>query len=157
GFSYLVSSGNEAVTGLADYLDFLAEDPHTRAICLVLESLRDPRAFFAAAARARRNGKPIVALKLGRTEQARRIARSHTGALVKDAWVYEVALRQAGVQFASDIDDLMDRVLLFDHYPPERWVTGRGTAVITSSGGGAGLLSDMASEEGVEVPPLERL
>jgi acyl-CoA synthetase (NDP forming) len=157
GFSYLISSGNEAVTGLADYLDFLAEDPHTRAICLVLESLRDPQAFFAAAAKARRHGKPIVALKLGRTEQARRIARSHTGALVKDAWVYEVGLRQAGVQFASDIDDLMDRVLLFDHYPPERWVAGRGTAVITSSGGGAGLLSDMASEEGVEVPPLERL
>jgi acyl-CoA synthetase (NDP forming) len=157
GFSYLISSGNEAVTGMADYLDFLAADPNTKVICLLVESLRDPAGFFAAAAKAREHGKPIVALKLGRTEQARRIARSHTGALVRDNWVYEVALRQAGVQFADDIDDLMDRVTLFDHYPPERWVTGTGTAVLTSSGGGAGLLSDLAAEENVELPPLERL
>jgi acetate---CoA ligase (ADP-forming) len=157
GFSYLISAGNEAVTGTADYLDFLADDPNTRAICLLVESIRDPAAFFTAAAKAHDNGKPIIALKLGRTEQARRIARSHTGALVKDNWVYEMALRQAGVQLASDIDDLMDRVALFDHYPAHRWVRGSGTAVLTSSGGGAGLLSDIAADEGVELPPLDDL
>ena len=71
GFNYLISAGNEAVTDMADYLDFLVDDDATRVIALALEKIRRPEEFFAAASRALQAGKPIIALKLGRSARGR--------------------------------------------------------------------------------------
>jgi acetate---CoA ligase (ADP-forming) len=157
GLSYVLSCGNEATLGLVDYLDLLVADPGTRAICLLIENVRRPAEFLAAAGRARRAGKPIVALKVGRTERGREIARSHTGSLVADGWTYEVAFRQAGIALAADVDDLFDRLAFFDQLPPRRWTRMDGLAVLTMSGGAAGLVSDVAEAEGIELPALPEL
>jgi acyl-CoA synthetase (NDP forming) len=158
GFSIAVSSGNEAVCGLADYIDLLAEEPGTTVICLVIEKIRDASAFFAAVAKARANGKALVALKLGRTEQSRDIMRSHTGVIADESWMYDLVLRQAGVTTARDVDDLLDQAQLLAQLPRERWRPVRGVAVMASSGGVAGVAADFCAEEGValaDLAPLE--
>ena len=155
GTNILVSSGNEAITDLADYVDYLIDDPETTAIGLVIEKIRRPQAFFAAVARATAAGKPVVALKLARHERSQRLAASHTGALTGDAWVYDVALRQAGVALAYDPDELIDRLALADQLPPQRWTPVSSLGVVTITGGYASLSLDLAMEEGINVPPLD--
>ena len=157
GFNLLVSAGNEAVTDLADYVDYFADDPHTTGIGLVMEKIRRPEAFFSAVRRAIAAGKPVVALKLGRSERSRRLALSHTAAVTGDAWGYNVALRQAGVSLAYDPEELADRLALVDKIPSERWSAVGALGVVVMSGGFASLTYDLASEEGLGVPSLEEL
>jgi acyl-CoA synthetase (NDP forming) len=155
GLNVLVSAGNEAVTDLADYVDHFVTDPETKAIGLILEKIRRPEEFFAAVDRATEAGKPVVVLKLARTEQSQQMAASHTGALTSDAWVYDAALRQAGVALAYDVEELIDRLALFDQLPPERWTAVSALGVVTRTGGFASLCADLAVAEGVPIAPLE--
>jgi acetate---CoA ligase (ADP-forming) len=155
GLNVIVSAGNEAVTDLADYVDYLTDDPETTAIGLIIEKVRRPAEFFAAVRRAAEAGKPVVALKLARNERSQRMAASHTAALTGDAWVYDVALRQAGVGLAYDPEELLDRLALFDQIPPGRWTPVRKLGVVTMTGGYASLSLDIATAEGVNVPALE--
>lgn len=157
GFNLLISAGNEAVTDLADYLDYLVDDPATRIIVLGIEKIRRPRAFFDAARRAREAGKPIVAVKIGRSERGLRMAASHTGTLTGDAWTYEVALAQANIQVAHDLDELIDRIQFLDQLPRERWSEVRGLSVLTLTGGFATMASDLAADEKIDVPEVARL
>jgi acyl-CoA synthetase (NDP forming) len=155
GLNVLVSAGNEAYTDLADYVDYLTDDPETVAIGLIIEKIRRPAAFFAAVRRATQAGKPVVALKLARNERSQRMAASHTGALTGDAWVYDVALRQAGVALAYDPEELVDRLALFDQVPRSRWTPVRSLGVVTLTGGYASLSLDLAMAEGIGVPALD--
>jgi acetate---CoA ligase (ADP-forming) len=155
GLNVLVSAGNEAITDLADYVNYLADDPETKAIGLIIEKVRRPAEFFAAVRRAAEAGKPVVALKLARNERSQRMAASHTAALTGDAWVYDVALRQAGVALAYDPEELVDRLALFDQIPPSRWTPVRKLGVVTMTGGYASLSLDLATVEGIPVPELE--
>jgi acetate---CoA ligase (ADP-forming) len=157
GFNLMISAGNEPVTDMADYLDYLVDDPGTEIICLVVEKIRRPDAFFAAAARARAAGKPVVAVKLARTERTQRMAMSHTGTLTGDAWVYEQAFKQAGILRADEIDELADRVQFLEQLPRSRWSAVRGLFVFTGTGGFAAMAGDMADTEGVDIPEVERL
>ena len=83
-FSYAVSSGNELDLDVADYLSFLADDPATRVIASMLEGIRRPEAFKAAAAKALDAGKPVVVVKLGASEAGRHAAASYTGSIAGD-------------------------------------------------------------------------
>lgn len=157
GFNLMISAGNEAVTDMADYLDYLVDDPDTRIIALGIEKIRRPQAFFAAARRARDAGKPIFAIKLGRSARGMRMAASHTGTLTGDAWVYEVAMQQANIQFAQDVDELLDRVQFLEQLPRERWSAIKGLSVLTITGGFATMASDIAADENIDVPEVERL
>jgi acyl-CoA synthetase (NDP forming) len=157
GFNLLISAGNEAVTDVADYVDYLVDDPDTTVILLAMELIRRPEAFFAAARRAREAGKPIIALKIARTERLAKMVMSHTGTLTSNPWVYEVGLRQANIQTATDVDDLVDRAHMFEQLPRNRWVPVKGIAVLAGSGGMASLGADVALEEGLPVPELPDL
>jgi acyl-CoA synthetase (NDP forming) len=157
GVSIAVSSGNEAVCDLADYVHVLAADPFTTVICLVIETVRRPLAFFHAVAEARAVGKPVIALKLGRSDRARRIMQSHTGAIADESWIYELAFREHGVIPARDVDDLLDRAQLFVQLPPERHRPIRSLGIITTSGGVAALATDIADEVDAPLPPLPEI
>jgi acyl-CoA synthetase (NDP forming) len=157
GLNTIVSAGNEAVTDLADYVDYFTDDPDTTAIGLIVETIRRPKEFFAAVARAHAAGKPVAVLKLARSARSRQMAASHTAALTGDAWVYDVALRQAGVILAYDPEELVDRLQFFDQLEPRRWSGVDGLAVITMTGGFASLSFDIATQEGLDVPPMEGL
>jgi acyl-CoA synthetase (NDP forming) len=157
GLNLLISAGNEAVTDLADYLDYLVDDPDTTVIVLALEKVRRPEAFFAAAARARRAGKPVFAIKMGRSERSLAMARSHTGTITTNSWVYEIGFRQAGITVAGDVDEVIDRIQFLEQLSPEKWSPVRALAVLTGTGGFASLTVDLAAEESVDVPDVPRL
>jgi acetate---CoA ligase (ADP-forming) len=157
GFNMMISAGNEPVTDMADYLEYLVDDPDTEIIVLVVEKIRRPEAFFAAAARAREAGKPIVAVKLARTERTQRMAKSHTGTLTGDAWVYEQAFKQAAILRADELDEIVDRVQFLEQLPRSQWSPVNGLFVFTGTGGFAAMAADMADQEGVDIPEVERL
>ena len=161
GVSVAVSSGNEAICDLADHVAVLAADPHTSVICLVIETVRRPDEFFASVAMARAAGKPVIALKLGRSDRARRIMQSHTGAIADESWVYDLAFREHGVIGARDVDDLLDRAQLFVQLPAERHRRIGRIGMITTSGGVATLATDLADDPttryDADLPPLDEI
>jgi acetate---CoA ligase (ADP-forming) len=150
GFSKLIATGNECDLEVSDFIDHLAGDPATKVIALYLEGLRKPKAFQAAVTRARAAGKPVVAFKVGRSEQGARSAASHTGALVGSDAVYDAMFRQLGVIRAERYSDLLDVPLALTS---GRALMGNRVAIITSTGGSASLLADAAGMAGFETPP----
>ena len=157
GIRLAVSAGNEAVTTLADYVDAFIADEETTVICAIVEKLREPEAFFELAARARAAGKPVIVLKLGRTERARDIVKSHTGAITSEGWLYDVAFRSAGVLVADGIDDLFDLASMFEQLPAADRAPVERVAILTSSGGAAALAIDTLSGDDVQLPALAEL
>jgi acetate---CoA ligase (ADP-forming) len=154
GMSHMISTGNEARLDMTDMVEFMSADPATKVICLAVESVRRPRAFIAAIEKAIDAGKPVLALKLGRSKSGQAIAQSHTGALSGDAWTYDTVFRQLGIEIAYDLTELADRAACFEQLPRERWSQVNGLAIVTASGGGAGMASDLCEQMGVDLPSL---
>ncbi len=151
GIRCVVSLGAEAVTGVADYLEFLADDPGTRAIGLFLETVRRPAEFADGLARCSAAGKPVVCLKVGRSEAAARAALSHTGALVGSGRAFSAVLRRYG---AIEVDDFHELVETLEILGRRRWPRGARIAAVSESGGECGLLADQAEAAGIPYPPL---
>jgi acyl-CoA synthetase (NDP forming) len=108
GLSKLVATSNEADLEVADFLDHLASDEVTRVIALYIEAVRYPGKFRAAALKARRAGKPVIAFKIGRSEAGARAAVSHTGALAGSDRMYAALFKQLGIIRAQTFGDLLD-------------------------------------------------
>ena len=153
GVRVLVSVGNECDLELADMMDALIEDPATSSVVLVVEQVRDGARFAAAAAHARSVGKPVLALKLGRTSAGQRSALSHTGAMAGDYPVLQGVFRQLGVVEADSVDDLVTTANLLVSAPP---VAGNRLAVLSPSGGECTYMADRASEAGLDLPDLSQ-
>jgi acetate---CoA ligase (ADP-forming) len=151
GFSHVISSGNEALVPMADYIDALTDDPETRVIALFIESVREPERFVAALDRAAAAGKPVVVLKVGRTERTQRAITSHTGGLAGSSKVFSEVLRAHRAIEVSDMDEFTEVVAACQ---ADHWPTGRRIAVITASGGQAELILDVATQARIELPPL---
>jgi acetate---CoA ligase (ADP-forming) len=150
GLSKLISTSNEADLEAADFINFLVDDPSTSVIALYIESIRDPARFCAAASRASRAGKPIVAYKIGRSEQGAQAASSHTGALAGSDRAYDAFFRQTGVIRAETFSDLLDIPLALS---TNRRLRGKRIAVLTSTGGAGTLVTDNLGLRGFETPP----
>ncbi|MFD0664255.1 acetate--CoA ligase family protein [Thermocatellispora tengchongensis] len=149
GISLLTSMGNEAVLTVTDVIDYLVDDPATKVIALFLESVRDPAEFARVARRALLKGKPIVALKIGRSSLASRTAQAHTGALVGDDNVVDAAFRGLGVLRVRSLEDLLITAGLLDAVGE---IPGRRLGVVTPSGGASEIIADRAEDEGLELP-----
>ncbi|TQS30371.1 acetate--CoA ligase family protein [Microbispora sp. KK1-11] len=149
GISLLTSMGNESLVTVTDVIDYLVDDPATKTIALFLESVRDPAAFSRAARRALLAGKPIVALKIGRSRLASRTAQAHTGALVGDDNVIDAAFRQLGVVRVRSLEDLIITAGLLAEVGP---LPGPRIGVVTPSGGASEIIADRAEDEGLELP-----
>lgn len=144
-FSYLISSGNELNLDLADYLDFLIDDEHTKTIVLFIEGIRRPEAFMAAAARALKAGKPIVAIKTGKSSLARETAQSHSGAISGDYDVFTALCERYGIILCKTLDDIVEVVLALQ---PGRLPKGPRVGVFTTSGGTVDMLHDYVEDVG---------
>lgn len=149
GLSLMVSTGNEALISATDIVRHLVHDDHTRVIGAFLESVRDPDEFRDVAVQALAAGKPIVALKVGRSEQGARTALAHTGALAGDDRVVDAAFRQLGVIRVDSLEELLATAGHLGYHPGTR---GRRIAAVTASGGACDLLADRAAGEGLELP-----
>lgn len=150
-FSYAVSSGNELDLDLADYVNFLVEDEHTKIIVCLVEGIRRPQAFMAAAAKALAARKPILLVKVGRSEHGKAATASHTGAIASDDHVFDAVCRKYGIVRCPSLDDLIETCLAF---APGRLPKGNRIAMVCYSGGSKGLVLDYASDEGAEMAPL---
>jgi acyl-CoA synthetase (NDP forming) len=150
-FSYAVSSGNELDIDLADYINFLVDDEQTKIIACLVEGIRRPQAFMAAAEKALTARKPILLVKVGRSERGKAAAASHTGAIAGDDQVFNAVCRKYGVIRCLSLDDLIETCLAFT---PGRLPKGRRIAMACFSGGAKGLVLDYASDEGAEMAPL---
>ena len=149
--AFAVSTGNEAVLGLEDYLEFLLEDAMTRVMTVFAEQIRQPQRFLKLAARAKEAGKAIVLLHPGRSAAARAAAQSHTGALAGDHAVMRARLARAGVIVVEGLDELIDVSELMARFAN---VPAAGPAVLTDSGAFKGMTLDLAEAVGLELPPL---
>jgi len=149
GLSFFISSGNELDLEVADFLEYFLQDRRTRSIALLLEDLKDPRKFSRAADRAFQAGKPIVALKVGRSEKGREAAASHTGAMSGSDAVYDGFFRQKSIIRVWDIDELLEVANLLARYRPP---AGDRVAILSSSGGSGALLADLASDSHLRLP-----
>ena len=150
-FSYAVSSGNELDLDLADYINFLVEDEHTRIIACLVEGIRRPQAFMAAAAKALVARKPVLLVKVGRSERGKAAAASHTGAIAADDEMFEAVCRAYGIVRCPSLDDLIETCLAFSQ---DRLPKGNRIAMICYSGGAKGLVLDYANDQGAEMAPL---
>jgi acetyltransferase len=150
GLNYLVSSGNEAVLDMADYIAFLADDPKTKVIACILEGAKDGRRFRAALEDAARK-KPIVVLKLGRSEFGQRATLAHTGTLAGRHEAFAALFRQNGVALVDSIDALVETAALFDFAPLPK---GDRVVMMTVSGGATSLIGDLGEAAGIRFPPI---
>ena len=117
GLSKLISTSNEVDLELADFIDHLADDEATKVIALYVETVRNPAKFRAAALKAARAGKPVVAFKIGRSEAGAKAAVSHTGAMAGADRMYDALFRQVGVIRAQTFGDLLDIPVGAGHRP----------------------------------------
>jgi acyl-CoA synthetase (NDP forming) len=151
GVSAMVSTGNELGVTVSECLEYFAEDPRTRAVALVAEGIRDGARFRAAAARLTAAGKPVVALKMGRSGVGRRNALTHTGALAGSAEAFSAVARQLGI---AEVDTLDDLVEVAGYLSREGRVPRRGVAVVATSGGASIMTADQLEAGGVPMPRL---
>ena len=151
GFSHVVSTGNEAVTTTAEFIDYLADDPDTRVIATFTETIRDPERYVAALDKAADRGKPVVVLKVGRNDRTRRAITSHTGGLAGEARVFSEVLKRHRAIEVGDMDELTEVLACCQG---ERWPAGPKLGVLTASGGQAELILDVAGAAGLRLLPL---
>jgi acyl-CoA synthetase (NDP forming) len=147
-FSKVISYGNAIDLDCPDFLEYLAHDSETKAIALYVEGTRNGKRLRAAMTEAAKL-KPVVALKGGVTEHGRRAASSHTGSLAGSPEIWSSLFIQAGVIQVEDFDELLDTTLALSCVPVP---SGKGTAIITNSGGFSVLETDLCVEAGLEVP-----
>ena len=151
GFSHIVSSGNEAALTAADFLEYLIDDPQTAAIGCFIEAVRAPEQFVAALDRAAMRDKPVVVLKAGRTERSRRAIATHTAGDAGDPVAFSAMLRS---HRAIEVDDRAEFTEVLAACQGERRPAGRRMGVVTSSGGIAELMLDIADKADLQLPPL---
>ena len=151
GFTYAVSSGNETSLDLVDYLSFLVDDETTKLIALMVEGIRRPREFMTVASQALAKNKPILVIKLGRSEMGKRQAISHTGALAGSDEVFEAVCKRLGLVRVPTLEDLTEATLAF---MPGRIPRGSRAAIVVNSGGMKGLLCDHTEELNTDLAPL---
>jgi acyl-CoA synthetase (NDP forming) len=150
-FSHVVSAGNEAVLDAGAYLHHFATDPSVEVIALVVETIRDVASFKSGALAAAAAGKPVVCLKLGRTDVGAKAAAAHTGALVGHYHEFLAFAESLGVVVVGDLDELTETVELFARNAVP---TGGGLAILSLSGGENSLVSDLATDAGITFPEL---
>src|SRR5262245_24398306 len=151
GYSYIITTGNEAVTEIGDYVDAIADDPHTRVIACFVEGFQSPARFFTAARRAIANGKRLVILKTGRSELAQRAALAHTGSLTGPDDLYDALFRQLGIARVHDLDELIETAELLS---AAQILPASSPAIVSISGGSCGVAADLAESLGLKLRPF---
>jgi acyl-CoA synthetase (NDP forming) len=152
GISYSISTGNEAASGVEDYLEYLIADPHTRVLALIVEQFRQPQRFLELARRARSAGKALVLLHPGRSRAARESAATHTGAMAGDYQVMRTQVERQGVLIVESLEEFSDVLELALRFP---CIPTRGAAVLTESGAFKALTLDMCEQIGLELPLID--
>jgi len=149
--AYMVSLGNKLKFDIHDAVRKFARLERVTAIGLYLEAIDDPAAFEAAVTVARELGKPIVALKTGRSEISKKIVVSHTSSLAGADELMDALFRRTGVARVKSLEELMEALKVLHVLGPLE--SGRVGAMSTS-GGDLSLLSDAMIGSSLSMQPL---
>src|ERR1700736_1244094 len=150
GFSAFLSVGSMLDVGWGDLIFHLADDLDTRSILIYMESIGDARSFLSAAREVALR-KPVIVIKVGRTEAAAHAVASHTGTLTGSDDVLEAAFRRIGVLRVNTMSDLFNMAAVLSRQPRPQ---GPRLAIVTNAGGPGVLATDMLVGEGGEIARL---
>ena len=145
-FSYVIASGQEINASVGDYMDYLLQQPSTRVIALMLETVRDVPAFVAALEQARSRSIPVVITRLGRTEKSAELAMSHSGAIVGNHEALVALCERHDAMLCRDVDEMMITAMLF---ASGRRVRSGAIASMLDSGGMREQMLDLADDYGL--------
>jgi acyl-CoA synthetase (NDP forming) len=149
GLSMLVSTGNEATISVTDALQYAVDDETTSVIAIFMETIREPERFVQIARQALTQGKPIVALKAGRSEVTARVALTHTGAMTGDDRVIDALFRQSGIVRVDSVEEL---ILTANVFAKVGQLAGNRLGMVAISGGVCDLAADLAEEASIDLP-----
>lgn len=144
--------GNQADVDMAQMLEALALDERITAIGLHIEGLKDIEAFARAAAIARDNRKPVIALKTGRSEQGAKVTMSHTSSLAGADTLYDALFDRYGIARMTSVTAFVETLKFLHHGGP---LKSNSVVSMSCSGGEAALVADMALEKKVTFPPFD--
>ena len=151
GFRFVSSTGSELNRDVSDFMSFMADDEQTRAIGIFIETIRRPDAFIAALEKCAVAGKPVVALKVGKSGVAKRIALAHTGAVVGSNQAFSATLKRFS---AIEVEDFPEMVETLEVLGKKRRPQGVRVSAVSESGGECGLMADRAEKNGVSFDTL---
>lgn len=151
GFGLFATTGNEGDVNLAEVIEYAVHDAETSAVLAYVEEVRDGDAFVQAAEAGLEQDRPIVMIKVGRSDVGARTAQSHTGAIAGSHDAYEAVFRQHGIIAVDTIDEMLDIAQLIEYgvFP-----AGKRVGILSLSGGAAIMLADSSTAWGLEVPTL---
>lgn len=150
GFTYIITTGNEADLDSTDFMRYYIESEDTKVIGAFIEQFRDADKLIEVARLAAEREKPLVVLKIGRSEGGRRAAMAHTGSMVGSDEIVDAVMRQYGITRVYNLDEMTETLAAFHSRLPK----GPGLGTIFVSGGAGGLVSDLAQDLGISLPPL---
>lgn len=150
--AYVATIGNQAQVGLSELAGAITADPRVTAIGLLIEGVGDLAAFEAFAMAARRARKPVVAVKIGRSEAGRAATVSHTAALVGEDAGADALFQRLGIARVSTVPALLETLKLLHVHGP---LAGKKLISLSCSGGEAGMIADLADLAGLTFPKFD--
>jgi acetyltransferase len=151
GYSYIVTTGNEADLESSDFMRYLLDDPDTRVIACFIEGFKSGRKFIEVARLAAERGKPIVLIKIGRSPAGAKAATSHTAAMTGTDAVHDAVFKQYGVIRVDDYDELLETAQFLAYSGP---LQKEGVSIVSHSGGISSLSADKCGQMGLQLPDL---
>ncbi len=151
GINYWITTGNEADLSVSEAIQFLAEDEKVHTIMAYVESVKDGKKFVKALDTARQEKKPVILMKVGRSEVGAAAANSHTASLAGEDAIYSEVIRAHGAYRVKSTEEMLDVAYATKSriYP-----SGKNLGIVTISGGGGVLMADAANDEGLKVKPM---
>jgi acyl-CoA synthetase (NDP forming) len=151
GIGLWASPGNEADLDISDFVNHMVNDERIRVIGAVVEGFSSGAKFIEAAKRAFESGKPLVVLKIGRSEYGQKTAASHTASIAGNDAVTDAVFNQYGVTRVADIDELAETLMLFWKALDHDLARVHDVCVYSFSGGTASLGADLVGAAGLRL------
>ncbi len=153
GFRYGIAAGNEVGLGLTDYLAWMIQDPEVKVLVTLIESVKKPDEMTHLLDLARDKGKPMVALRVGRSAKGSRAIVSHTGNLATSGAAWQALFKQKGVISVDNMDQMLETLVALAHNPcGPLEKASKGVGIVTISGGDCSFLSDIGERVGLGLP-----
>ncbi|BAT72340.1 hypothetical protein TST_1554 [Thermosulfidibacter takaii ABI70S6] len=150
GFSKVISLGNQSDLDQSDFLEYLAEDPETDVVLLYVEGIKKGTKFIKAIKKAS-SQKPVLILKVGRSEAGARASSSHTGSVTGSHDAYKAAVKKGGALSVETMEDLFIAAKIFSRYRPQ---TVKNVAILTNAGGPGIIATDALESSSINLAKL---
>jgi len=154
GFAYFVSCGNQLGATIEDFVDYFVDDPDIQVVAIVIEALKNPQKLAAAARKAQAQRKSLLLFQAGRSAAGQVMIRSHTGALAGNSEVLAAFLRRHGIVQVRGFDEFVETIEIFATAPRDLDIAD-DVIVVSGSGGGAAISTDVLEEAGLPLAQFE--